>query len=82
MGPNRDSSTGNCGSGCGSRVDNSTNAKNGFDGFDGVMPAYTPEDLMVWREAALNKFQQKRKDRCFAKKVCYRSQKKLAEQRP
>jgi hypothetical protein len=48
-------------------VDNSTNAKNGFDDFDGIITAYAPEDLMVWREAALNKFQQKWKDQCFAK---------------
>jgi pseudo-response regulator 7 len=34
------------------------------------------------REAALNKFRQKRKDRCFEKKVRYQSRKKLAEQRP
>ncbi|KAK6118508.1 hypothetical protein DH2020_047775 [Rehmannia glutinosa] len=34
------------------------------------------------REAALNKFRQKRKDRCFEKKVRYESRKKLAEQRP
>ncbi|XP_060203997.1 two-component response regulator-like APRR5 [Lycium barbarum] len=34
------------------------------------------------REAALIKFRQKRKDRCFEKKVRYESRKKLAEQRP
>lgn len=34
------------------------------------------------REAALNKFRQKRKIRCFEKKVRYQSRKKLAEQRP
>ncbi|XP_030544666.1 two-component response regulator-like PRR37 [Rhodamnia argentea] len=34
------------------------------------------------REAALNKFRQKRKERCFEKKVRYHSRKKLAEQRP
>ncbi|KAL8172534.1 hypothetical protein V2J09_024338 [Rumex salicifolius] len=34
------------------------------------------------REAALAKFRQKRKDRCFEKKVRYQSRKKLAEQRP
>ncbi|PSS32282.1 Two-component response regulator-like [Actinidia chinensis var. chinensis] len=36
----------------------------------------------VQREAALNKFRLKRKDRCFEKKVRYESRKKLAEQRP
>ncbi|KAL6980428.1 hypothetical protein U1Q18_022068 [Sarracenia purpurea var. burkii] len=34
------------------------------------------------REAALNKFRQKRKERCFDKKVRYQSRKRLAEQRP
>lgn len=34
------------------------------------------------REAALNKFRRKRKDRCFEKKIRYVSRKKLAEQRP
>lgn len=34
------------------------------------------------RQAALNKFRLKRKDRCFEKKVRYESRKKLAEQRP
>ncbi|KAF6150564.1 hypothetical protein GIB67_030365 [Kingdonia uniflora] len=34
------------------------------------------------REAALNKFRQKRKERCFEKKVRYQSRKMLAEQRP
>ncbi|KAM5556147.1 two-component response regulator-like APRR3 [Rosa sericea] len=34
------------------------------------------------REAALNKFRQKRKERCFDKKVRYQSRKKLADQRP
>jgi pseudo-response regulator 7 len=50
-------------------VDNSANVKNGFDNFDGIMPSCTPEDRFAWREAALNKFRQKRKERCFAKKV-------------
>lgn len=34
------------------------------------------------RAAALDKFRQKRKDRCFDKKVRYHNRKKLAEQRP
>ncbi|XP_042755471.1 two-component response regulator-like APRR3 isoform X2 [Lactuca sativa] len=40
------------------------------------------KDRLAQREAALNKFRQKRKDRCFEKKVRYHSRKKLAEQRP
>ncbi|KAL2896427.1 Two-component response regulator-like PRR73 [Bienertia sinuspersici] len=34
------------------------------------------------REAALNRFRQKRKERCFDNKVRYQSRKKLADQRP
>ncbi|KAK1379103.1 two-component response regulator-like PRR37 [Heracleum sosnowskyi] len=37
---------------------------------------------MTRREAALHKFRQKRKNRCFDKKVRYQSRKKLAEERP
>ncbi|XP_047331587.1 two-component response regulator-like APRR5 [Impatiens glandulifera] len=36
----------------------------------------------IQREAALNKFRMKRKERCYEKKVRYESRKKLAEQRP
>ncbi|XP_073043545.1 two-component response regulator-like APRR7 isoform X2 [Primulina eburnea] len=40
------------------------------------------ENKPTQREAALNKFRQKRKERCFTKKVRYQNRKKLAEQRP
>lgn len=40
------------------------------------------EDRVTQREAALIKFRQKRKERCFEKRVRYHSRKKLAEQRP
>ncbi|XP_073153404.1 two-component response regulator-like APRR7 [Henckelia pumila] len=40
------------------------------------------ETKLAQREAALNKFRQKRKERCFTKKVRYQNRKKLAEQRP
>ncbi|XP_021295916.1 two-component response regulator-like PRR37 isoform X2 [Herrania umbratica] len=40
------------------------------------------QNRFAQREAALNKFRQKRKERCFEKKVRYQSRKKLAEQRP
>ncbi|KAL8241110.1 hypothetical protein R6Q59_014465 [Mikania micrantha] len=40
------------------------------------------QDRLAQREAALTKFRQKRKERCFEKKVRYQSRKKLAEQRP
>ncbi|XVF20170.1 hypothetical protein REPUB_Repub11eG0175200 [Reevesia pubescens] len=40
------------------------------------------EDRVAQRLAALTKFRQKRKERCFEKRVRYQSRKKLAEQRP
>ncbi|XP_068667907.1 two-component response regulator-like PRR37 isoform X2 [Aristolochia californica] len=40
------------------------------------------QDRFAQREAALTKFRQKRKERCFEKKVRYQSRKQLAEQRP
>ncbi|XP_022962991.1 two-component response regulator-like APRR7 isoform X2 [Cucurbita moschata] len=40
------------------------------------------QDKVSQREAALTKFRQKRKERCFHKKVRYQGRKKLAEQRP
>ncbi|PSR90005.1 Two-component response regulator-like [Actinidia chinensis var. chinensis] len=40
------------------------------------------EDRLALREAALTKFRQKRKERCFEKKVRYHGRKKMAEQRP
>ncbi|KOM50750.1 hypothetical protein LR48_Vigan08g157700 [Vigna angularis] len=40
------------------------------------------EGRLSLREAALTKFRQKRKERCFEKRVRYHSRKKLAEQRP
>lgn len=42
----------------------------------------TDEERIALREAALSKFRQKRKERCFEKRVRYESRKKLAEQRP
>ncbi|XWS75085.1 hypothetical protein CRYUN_Cryun01aG0054600 [Craigia yunnanensis] len=49
----------------------------GFGGRNGI-----DQNRFAQREAALNKFRQKRKERCFEKKVRYQSRKKLAEQRP
>lgn len=40
------------------------------------------ESKMAQREAALLKFRQKRKERCFEKRVRYQNRKRLAEQRP
>ncbi|KAG8374273.1 hypothetical protein BUALT_Bualt11G0114400 [Buddleja alternifolia] len=40
------------------------------------------ENKLAIREAALKKFRQKKKERCFKRKVRYQNRKKLAEQRP
>ncbi|KAL3536326.1 hypothetical protein ACH5RR_004787 [Cinchona calisaya] len=40
------------------------------------------ENKLAQREAALLNFRQKRKERCFKKKVRYQNRKRLAEQRP
>ncbi|KAL2516085.1 Two-component response regulator-like APRR1 [Forsythia ovata] len=52
-------------------------------------PAYINSSSTEWkssivdcREAALMKFKQKRKERCFDKKIRYVNQKRLAERRP
>ncbi|XP_024365931.1 two-component response regulator-like PRR37 isoform X2 [Physcomitrium patens] len=68
------------------------NANSGNNGVGGTHPAMdgvsggnglcTEQIRFARREAALNKFRQKRKERCFEKKVRYQSRKKLAEQRP
>ncbi|XP_054786245.1 two-component response regulator-like APRR7 isoform X2 [Prosopis cineraria] len=50
--------------------------------FDQTAPNVTIQNRFERREAALNKFRQKRKERCFEKRVRYQSRKKLAEQRP
>ncbi|XP_060201652.1 two-component response regulator-like APRR3 isoform X2 [Lycium barbarum] len=42
----------------------------------------TVNPFKLLRAAALTKFRQKRKERCFEKKVRYQNRKKLAEQRP
>uniref|UniRef100_A0A1D1XZ17 Two-component response regulator-like PRR1 n=1 Tax=Anthurium amnicola TaxID=1678845 RepID=A0A1D1XZ17_9ARAE len=50
-----------------------------------VPSSYTPEvksGRIERREAALIKFRQKRKDRCFDKKIRYVNRKRLAERRP
>ncbi|CAN0911305.1 Two-component response regulator-like APRR5 [Linum grandiflorum] len=49
---------------------------------EGVFAHMTSSHRSMLREAALNKFRLKRKERCFEKKVRYESRKKLAEQRP
>ncbi|KAE8719066.1 Two-component response regulator-like APRR7 [Hibiscus syriacus] len=62
---------------------------NGIDGKSGSGDASgsgngskADQSKSAHREAALTKFRQKRKERCFRKKVRYQSRKQLAEQRP
>ncbi|XP_076901915.1 two-component response regulator-like APRR3 isoform X2 [Bidens hawaiensis] len=55
---------------------------NGGDGSGSASGVDRERERLAQREAALNKFRQKRKERCFEKKVRYQSRKKLAEQRP
>ncbi|RLM85946.1 two-component response regulator-like PRR95 isoform X2 [Panicum miliaceum] len=58
-----------------------TESSNAFKGVPETPSAEGSRHLSQ-REAALNKFRLKRKDRCFEKKVRYQSRKLLAEQRP
>ncbi|CAK9858522.1 unnamed protein product [Sphagnum jensenii] len=51
-------------------------------GLDEMSGANGLDNHFAIREAALHKFRQKRKERCFEKKVRYQSRKRLAEQRP
>ncbi|KAK6926862.1 Signal transduction response regulator, receiver domain [Dillenia turbinata] len=63
--------------------DNGGGGNNGAAGISGRISGNgVDEDRFAQREAALTKFRQKRKERCFEKKVRYQSRKKLAEQRP
>ncbi|KAG2644807.1 hypothetical protein PVAP13_2KG379300 [Panicum virgatum] len=71
-------------SGCDSnsnRIPAPTESSNTFKGVPETPSAEGSRHLSQ-REAALNKFRLKRKDRCFEKKVRYQSRKLLAEQRP
>ncbi|XP_050231296.1 two-component response regulator-like PRR73 [Mercurialis annua] len=64
-------------------TDNTTAGNNAAGGLSRrINGTAVDEDRIAHREAALSKFRQKRKERCFDKKVRYQSRKKLAEQRP
>lgn len=57
--------------------------KGGVGGGDGSeCGSGVGQNRFAMREAALNKFRQKRKERNFSKKVRYQSRQRLAEQRP
>lgn len=63
--------------------DNGVAGNSGVGGLNGRISGNPmDEDRFAQREAALTKFRQKRKERCFEKKVRYQSRKRLAEQRP
>ncbi|XP_062198667.1 two-component response regulator-like PRR95 [Phragmites australis] len=72
------------GSGCDSTSNRITAPTESSNTFNGVPenPSTEGSRHLSQREAALNKFRLKRKDRCFEKKVRYQSRKLLAEQRP
>lgn len=55
--------------------------EHGLPDTNGILAGHD-ENRCARREAALTKFRQKRKERCFEKKVRYQSRKRLAEQRP
>eukprot|EP00257_Ricinus_communis_P011119 XP_002531836.2 two-component response regulator-like PRR37 [Ricinus communis] len=62
---------------------NTAGANHGAGGMSGrISGNAVDEDRLAQREAALSKFRQKRKERCFEKRVRYQSRKRLAEQRP
>ncbi|GKV28569.1 hypothetical protein SLEP1_g37597 [Rubroshorea leprosula] len=64
-------------------IENGISEKGGAGGGIGFRSGTgVDQNRFTQREAALNKFRQKRKERCFMKKVRYYSRKKLAEQRP
>ncbi|XVE96773.1 hypothetical protein REPUB_Repub02eG0251700 [Reevesia pubescens] len=52
------------------------------NGIAGKSGSNADQSKSAHREAALTKFREKRKERCFRKKVRYQSRKRLAEQRP
>lgn len=68
--------------------DTITQPKNGREGTENCLvltqglQSAPDQNRFASREAALTKFRQKRKARCFEKKVRYQSRKRLAEQRP
>ncbi|XP_010520321.1 PREDICTED: two-component response regulator-like APRR3 [Tarenaya hassleriana] len=74
-GSNHGSNNGNSGSGIAGNTENPNGeSDNATDG--------SGNRRATQREAAIMKFRQKRKERCFEKRVRYHSRKKLAEQRP
>ncbi|KAI3817697.1 hypothetical protein L1987_11494 [Smallanthus sonchifolius] len=71
----------------GGKIENGNGGPKNINGGDGSgsgsgSRSGVDQERLAQREAALNKFRQKRKERCFVKKVRYQSRKKLAEQRP
>ncbi|KAK7317073.1 hypothetical protein RJT34_00998 [Clitoria ternatea] len=72
------------GSNCGSsnNVDQVSTVRATSEGKNEDLTNNVSSHRSIQREAALNKFRMKRKERCYEKKVRYESRKKLAEQRP
>ncbi|KAF5777942.1 putative response regulator and transcription factor RR-A-type family [Helianthus annuus] len=69
----------------GGKIENDNAVAKNFNGGDGSgsgSGSGVDQERLARRAAALDKFRQKKKQRCFEKKVRYQSKKKLAEQRP
>ncbi|KAF5175966.1 Two-component response regulator-like prr73 [Thalictrum thalictroides] len=62
--------------------DNGLVGKSGVGGSGSGSGSRVDQNRSAQRVAALTKFRQKRKERCFERKVRYQSRKRLAEQRP
>ncbi|KAL5711155.1 hypothetical protein ACHQM5_021644 [Ranunculus cassubicifolius] len=62
--------------------DNGVVGKSGVGGSGSGSGSGVDQNRSAQRVAALTKFRQKRKERCFERKVRYQSRKRLAEQRP
>ncbi|PIA38722.1 hypothetical protein AQUCO_02700140v1 [Aquilegia coerulea] len=62
--------------------DNGLVGKSGVGGSGSGSGSGVDQNRSAQRVAALTKFRQKRKERCFERKVRYQSRKRLAEQRP
>ncbi|XP_057549431.1 two-component response regulator-like APRR7 [Amaranthus tricolor] len=68
--------------GSGDASGNGSGSGSGSGSGNGNASGKVDQSKLAQREAALTKFRQKRKQRCFNRKVRYQSRKRLAEQRP
>lgn len=69
-GSNTGANNGQSGMGVAPMADDNSGNDPALDGASGANGVCTEQMRFARREAALNKFRQKRKERCFEKKVC------------